>query len=502
MVMEGIQRSMRVLLSLTFLLWAGSTLAQAVPPTEHGLRSELTKLVQPRSLSAAKIGLAVLDVPSGRVLFEYNATQLLPIASNVKLVTSAAALTALSPSFRFKTAIYGNRKGGETIEGDLYLKGFGDPTLREEHLWRLANNLYQLGIREVKGQLVIDENYFDKERLAPLFASKDTDAYYRAPNGALSLEENAISVRVLGASKAGQPPRVVVSPATPYVRLQQSVVTVAGRRRSRIAVQTEATGGQLLVTVQGRAQVGYRGARIRKRIDDPGLFTGLTLLHVLRQRGIKIKSDRIKRGKVPEREKVLVTNYSEPLALSVREMNKRSSNFAAEQVLKVLGAEVVGAPGTWPSGLKAVAQYLSSIGIVPGTYKISNGSGLYEENRFTPLQLTLLLRAAYRDFRISADYLASLAVAGVDGTLAKRHHGKASQRYVRGKTGTLARVVSLSGYAGASSREGPLAFSYLVAEVPPGKIGAARRAADAVAEALVRYLEQLKGAPGADSLRK
>ena len=122
----------------------------------------------------------------------------------------------------------------------------------------------------------------------------------------------------------------------------------------------------------------------------------------------------------------------------MHDLNKRSSNFAAEQVLRTLGAEVVGRPGTWDKGLEAVARYLDSLGIARNSYRMSNGAGLYDSNRFTAEQLVTVMRAALRDFRIASEYLSSLAVAGIDGTLGSRMGGTVAHRFVRAKTGTLA----------------------------------------------------------------
>jgi D-alanyl-D-alanine carboxypeptidase/D-alanyl-D-alanine-endopeptidase (penicillin-binding protein 4) len=170
----------------------------------------------------------------------------------------------------------------------------------------------------------------------------------------------------------------------------------------------------------------------------------------------------------------------------VHELGKRSSNFAAEQLLRTLGGEHLGRPGTWQKGLEAVARYLEGAGIPRGSYLMKNGSGLYDSNRFSAEQIATILRAALRDFRISSEFLASLAVGGADGTLAHRMAGSAAERFVRAKTGTLANVSCLSGIVGAPASK-PLIFSVLVNEVTSPL--AARIAQDQVTAALVTYLD-------------
>ncbi|HEY4999259.1 MAG TPA: D-alanyl-D-alanine carboxypeptidase/D-alanyl-D-alanine-endopeptidase, partial [Usitatibacter sp.] len=184
--------------------------------------------------------------------------------------------------------------------------------------------------------------------------------------------------------------------------------------------------------------------------------------------------------------RVLAAHDSAPLAVVVQELNKRSNNFTAEQILRTLGAEIGGRPGNWDKGLKAVARYLAGVGIKAGAYQMMNGSGLYDSNRFSAEQIATVLRGAAQDFRISAEFLASLAVAGTDGTIAHRMGGTLAERYVRAKTGTLANVSCLSGFAGSPGHL-PLVFSIIVNDV--SNPNDARRAQDRAAELLVAYLE-------------
>jgi len=184
--------------------------------------------------------------------------------------------------------------------------------------------------------------------------------------------------------------------------------------------------------------------------------------------------------------RVLAVHESPTLAVVVHELGKRSNNFAAEQLLRTLGGETLGRPGTWQKGLDAVARYLEGAGIPRGAYVMKNGSGLYDSNRFSAEQIALVLRAAMRDFRVASEFLASLAVGGADGTLAHRMAGSASERYVRAKTGTLANVSCLSGIVGAPGNK-PLIFSILINDVASPI--AARSAQDRITATLVAFLD-------------
>jgi D-alanyl-D-alanine carboxypeptidase/D-alanyl-D-alanine-endopeptidase (penicillin-binding protein 4) len=494
-------RSWPLLVALT--LSGGSARGQA-PDAARWLRNQIAKHASDPAIAGAKVGVAVLGARSGRVLVQQRVDELFNVASNAKLVTAAAALAHLGPEYRFKTALYIHRTPARarrrrrrrrapvpsTVEGDLYLKGFGSPLLSEKDLWQMARDLRDRGVRRIKGRLVIDESYFDGQRLAPLYDSKDTDAWYRPANGALSLSSNVVAVRVRGGKTAGLPAVVLLRPRSSYLKLVNKTLTVSPRRRSWIKVKTRKTARHTEVIVRGRVRTGYRGRAHRRRVADPGLVTGYALLQQLARKGIKVDHPTVGRGKVPPMSRALVVNYSEPLAVVVREMNKHSNNFIAEQVLKVLGAEVYGPPARWSNGLRAVREHLQKLGLRSGAYTYKNGSGLYDATRFSPRQIATILRKTYLTFKTGADFTASLSIAGTDGTLQHRLIGSGAERYVRAKTGTLARVVALSGFAGATKRRGPLAFSILINDLPKRRVLQARAVADRIVADIVSYLER------------
>jgi D-alanyl-D-alanine carboxypeptidase/D-alanyl-D-alanine-endopeptidase (penicillin-binding protein 4) len=466
-------------------------------PARAWLEARLKRLASDSRIAPARVGVVVQDVRSGRSLVALRHSESFNVASCAKLITAGAALWALGPEYRFKTVVYASRdaypkrRHGPTVEGDIYLKGFGSPDLGESDLWQIVDQLKDRGIRTVQGKLVIDESFFDRQRLAPLYDSKSTDAWYRPPNGALSLSSNMVRVRVFAGDAPGDPARVVLHPRSSYIRVDSEVKTVARRRRSWVRVNTLDRNGHTVVKVRGRVRVGSRQRPFRRRIEDPGLLVGHALLDLLGRRGIRVGRRRVVRGKTPPKARVLAAHHSVPLAVILRGMNKYSNNFVAEQITKTLGAEVRGEPATWAKGLKVAERFLETLAIQPGSYKLKNGSGLYNATAFSPAQLVRVLRASYRSFRSGPDFVATLPQAGVDGTLEARFIGSGGERYVRAKTGTLARVVALSGYAGSSKRgRGPLAFAILFNDLPEGKVRPARKVADEMATAMVTYLER------------
>jgi D-alanyl-D-alanine carboxypeptidase/D-alanyl-D-alanine-endopeptidase (penicillin-binding protein 4) len=186
---------------------------------------------------------------------------------------------------------------------------------------------------------------------------------------------------------------------------------------------------------------------------------------------------------------LLAAHDSAPLGELLRVMNKLSDNYVAESVLKTLGAETRATPGpaTWADGRAALHAYLATIGMPESGYRADNGSGLFDATEVSARQVTTVLRAAYTDFRVGPDLIASLPVGGVDGTLARRWHGHPASGRVRAKTGTLDKVTTLAGYFAIASQH-PLGFAILVNDIPPGQRASARTAADDIIDALAAYL--------------
>jgi D-alanyl-D-alanine carboxypeptidase/D-alanyl-D-alanine-endopeptidase (penicillin-binding protein 4) len=231
--------------------------------------------------------------------------------------------------------------------------------------------------------------------------------------------------------------------------------------------------------------------RYRQRVPHPAQYVGATVRALLAERGVRVDRKQVRREKVPEDAHRLAVRYSPPLSVLIRGMGKYSNNYVAEMLLKTIGAETEARgerPATWADGLGSVRQFLTDeVGLAKESFRYGNGSGLFNASGFSPRALVSVLASAYADFRYGPDLLASLAMAGTDGTLRRRMEDGPAARLVRAKTGTLAEVSALSGYAAIDGRA-PLAFSVLVNEVPDGAMSDARALQDDIAEALIAFL--------------
>jgi serine-type D-Ala-D-Ala carboxypeptidase/endopeptidase (penicillin-binding protein 4) len=470
----------------------------AAPPKDpearrQWLKTRLDEILASPPLAKAKVSVAVMDPETGKLIYGKNEKTGLNAASNVKIATEAAALSLLGPEFRWKTTVLASipSEGGKAISsgeihGDLFVRTSGDPTLSTQDLGALASSLYAIGLRKVRGGLVVDASAFDGTTLPPAFEQKDDSAAFRAPSSSASLNANTVAVTITPAATAGALARVSLDPSSPAVAVTGTVTTAAKGPATVTIEATDGGSGQTRISVGGRIVLASEPRIFQRRIVTPETYFAQTFKQILSKRGIAVDKAARTADAPKEGLRVLASHESPNLAVVVHELGKRSSNFAAEQLLRTLGAEHLGRPGTWQKGLEAVARYLEGAGIPRGSYVMKNGSGLYDSNRFSAEQIATILRAALRDFRIASEFLASLAVGGADGTLAHRMAGSAAERFVRAKTGTLANVSCLSGIVGAPANK-PLIFSVLVNDVASPL--AARTAQDQVTAALVVFLD-------------
>jgi D-alanyl-D-alanine carboxypeptidase/D-alanyl-D-alanine-endopeptidase (penicillin-binding protein 4) len=426
-----------------------------------GLRAALKTLIQRSPLDRARVGVDVRALPSGEIVFQHNPDELLNPASNVKLFTAAAGLLRLGPEYRFTTEVYADPswKPGDSTVGTLYLRGKGDPSLVSERLWLIAAELQHRGIKQVKN-IVADDTFFDDQREGAGWDQENSDRPYMAPTGALSLNFNSVAVYVSPGAKPGHKARVELEPASGFFQLDNQVITAPSRGRQRIVISSIAAGERQRIMVRGRIPAGRAGGIFYKKIDNPPLYAAHTLRDYMERRGIAVRG-KVRLGTAPA-EAALVHAFESPqLGVIIRDLNKLSNNFIAEQLLKTLGAEVKGAPGTWAKGIAAAEDALAEMGIPRGSFVMKNGSGLNDTNRFSAAQLSRLLVEVSRRFPLESEFTSSLAVAGRDGTVRLRMDGTDAQGRLRAKTGTLENVSALSGYVVSAGGE-KYAFAIVV----------------------------------------
>ena len=421
----------------------------------------LQEIVANPVMQKASVGVKVESVTTGKTLFTHHADQLINPASVTKIYTTAAALCLLHPNFRFKTEIYAHRRPTNgLIRGPIYLKGYGDPFLVNERLAYLTTELRSFGLRRVDGPLVIDDTYFDEVAQGPGWKQDDSTRPYMAPMSALSLNFNTTMVLVLPSKRVGQKARIQLIPDTDHAIIENHVITKS--YGTRIRIQVEGLGTQTKIILHGKISFRHSGHRYYCRISSPAWYTGRALRSALVNAGIKMPKT-IRKGETPRFADKYYVSHSPPLGELIRKVNKNSQNFMAEQLFKVLGAELLGAPGSWYKGQQVMNAFLEKeVGIEDSTYILHNGSGLNDVNRVTADQTVKLLRYMWRRPDVQPDFVASLAVSGADGTVSKRFRHPALLRTMRLKTGSLDQVRTLAGYIYTQGGE-VLAFCIMVA---------------------------------------
>ncbi|MBS2023223.1 MAG: D-alanyl-D-alanine carboxypeptidase/D-alanyl-D-alanine-endopeptidase, partial [Deltaproteobacteria bacterium] len=452
-------RSLRRLLAL--VLVSVSISAHAGQAEDRALlKARLEGLLSQPPLAGSHVSGEVVSLEDGAQLWSRTPNDELNPASNTKVVTAAVALLKLGPEYRFTTELLAD--GGVGKNGRikaLYLRGKADPTLDTERLQSFASDLWHRGVRQVQ-DLVLDDSFLDDQPWGPGWDTEDSDKPYAAPVGALSVNHNSVGIWVVPGDRPGKA-RIELDPeAKGFFVLDNRVQTVrAGNRKHLVPHTMDGGNDRTRVVVAGRVAVGDPQVFWR-RVTDPAFYTGYVLKQALIERGIKV-TGKVKRGVTPASATSITIFESHALGEIVREMNKVSSNFQAEMILKTLGAEVKGAPGTWAKGVEAAEGILADLGLAKGTYTLKNGSGLNDTNRFSAHQITTLLAAMWKKFHVSAEFVASLSVAGRDGTLRQRMEGTDAAGRLRAKTGTLDKVTALSGYLQSVGGE-RMVFSLLV----------------------------------------
>jgi len=430
----------RVGLLLFLLVAALAPEARAASPLARALDAALAA----RALRGARVGALVVARDDGRVLYERDADTALVPASNQKLLTAIAALSAFGPSHHFPVEILTSEPPDSAGSvGTLFVRAGGDPALTSEDLWRLAADLRTAGLREVRDGVVIDDSAFDSERWHPGWGPVSARAYH-APVGAFTANYGAFAVEIRPGRQPGDPVEVNVDPSIPFLPLTNRAITGPSRGKSTLVVDRRAEGDSERVVVSGSVPAGRDAKIFYRSVLDPAAYAGALLRLQLTANGITV-AGATRRGPVAAAAVPFWKFDGHSLAEITRSFLKHSNNAIAESLVKALGARDSGEPGSWRNGVPALREALAAAGIATEGMVIVDGSGLSYDNRVSPRQLVDGLRVAAASFRFGPEFTAALPIAAADGTLEKR--ALAAANAVRAKTGLLTRVTSLSGYA-------------------------------------------------------
>jgi D-alanyl-D-alanine carboxypeptidase/D-alanyl-D-alanine-endopeptidase (penicillin-binding protein 4) len=436
----------RFFIALILLIAASLPLAGAADNDELpvGVRSALNI----RQVPEDTLSVHIADVETGEVVLEYMAATPRNPASTMKLLTTLVALDTLGPAYRWKTDVYalGEIKNGR-LEGDLLLKGYGDPFLVTERFWQMLRSIRRAGIDEISGDLLIDDSYFDIGAYDPgAFDKQPLRAYNVAPNALLT---NFKVVRYWFEPN-GQSVKVIIDPPLDNLRVTNQLrVTPGSCRGYQRGIAVSGNGRDDEVTFSGRFPGGCERYAMDRAVLSHNEFTYGLFRSLWSESGGRFDGA-WENTVVAEDKEPLLSFESLPLFEMIARVNKHSNNVMARQVLYTLSSEVLGPPGTEAGGRDVIAKWLAAKDLEPSELALENGAGLSRESRITAADMAALLQFAWVQ-PYMPEYLASMSLTGLDGTLSRRFGDSDLVGKAHLKTGSLDHVTAIAGYVQARS---------------------------------------------------
>ena len=463
--------------------------AQAPASRQAAIADQIEAILERPSARRAFWGIEVVDLRAGETVFEHNADKLFLPASNAKLFSTALALRRLGADYRFTTTVVSAAQPDENgvLDGDLRLVGGGDPNLsarivpydrRREYgadrmapMKNLARQIYEAGLRKVRGDIVGDDSRYVWEPYPPGWSYADTLLNYGSPVSALAFNDNLIAVHVTPGGAAGRAARVRSTPPVAYFSIANRTATAAARTvAAGLDIRRGSAPSELVVF--GGISLRSRGRSFKLAAGDPARYAAAALRKELEAFGIEISGATRSEHLFPDRahnlisraaprktkpyKSVFAARASPPLKEAIRIVNKESQNLHAEMLLREAALHERNIAGI-RSTVEELRDFLKEAGLAPGEYYLRDGSGLSRHNLVTPSGTVKLLAYMWN----SPDrktYLDSLPVAGRDGTLDWRFSRTPARGRILAKTGTMSHVTALSGYAAAAD-ERAFAFS-------------------------------------------
>lgn len=483
-------RQLRVLCALCLFVILP---AQAAPPKKTSkpvLTAQIEAIIHQPQMASAHWGIDVLDLTSGKVIYSLDSDHLFLPASNVKLLTTAAALTMAGPDYRFSTTVEtsGKLDAQGRLLGDLVIVGRGDANISgrvlpyqkktertsppTQILEELADQVVLKGVKIVDGGVVGDDTLYSAQRYGEGWAYDDLQWLDGAPVSALSLNDNVVFIKIHPGDQAGDKALVTIEPENTYYEVDNRVVTSATGVTRKIGIHHDL--GSSKVVIWGSIPLDDAGFSEATAIDDPALFTADLFRGILEKRGITITgktralhnevaqffdqpqlketapqdSQHCCTEQVPVSvsppPQILAKHVSLPLLEDVRVTNKTSQNLHAELLLRLIG-KMSGGMGSFEDGSAALRRFLLKAGLKNDDFFLLDGSGLSRRDLIAPAAVVQLLTYAARQPWGPA-YEQTLPVAGTDGSLAERFLNTPAIGLIHAKTGTLSHVNALSGY--------------------------------------------------------
>lgn len=440
------------------------------------LDKAIEKLCNDSVLQHGQVGLCIVDVQTGQIIASVNPSMSLIPASNMKIVTTAAGLKILGNDFNYRTELQHDGIIKDSIlEGNIIIKGYGDPTLGSPLMANIPNMqqvldsfsqvIKGLGIHTIKGKIIGDGSAFERSTATATWLWEDLGNYYGAGPSGLNLNENLYELHFTQNPTVGSPPSVSkLVPHVPHFQMYNEVISKnGGGDDSFIYCPPYSSIG----IVKGAIPAGNGVFKINGSIPDAPFFTAWHLKHQLEDKGIRVTDSATtqiwlenKGWDIPTRHSFF-TWLSPPLSQIVERTNQESVNLYCEAILRSVAFKSTGL-GSNDTGIDLVKKFWQEKGIDTKGFFMQDGSGLSPRNGITPMQLTNILRMVAQDSTWFVPFYQSLPEAGHTGTMKgmfKKYPSVIGK--IRAKSGSISRVRAYSGYATASNGR-MLAFSLML----------------------------------------
>jgi len=427
------------------------------------LPDPLSRMLQRNKIDPSMVSILIQETRTGREVASHLPRRARVPASVIKIYTAYSALLGLGSSFRWPTKLYyTGRFSHGVIQGDLAVEAFGDPTMTTRDLEKIARRLRRLGIRHIKGNMILDRSFFAVNNSVTSGFDRNRYSEYNAMPDTLMLNDHMSSFVIQARHNT-----IVAAKTIPHDgydlinRMQPTKAACKGKHAwPRIAIGNR--NGRSTVTLSGTISTRCPKRRITRLLTHTYESFYYAFKSALNSAGI-VFDGRMILARVPRSARALMIYRSPPLWSIVAKTLKKSNNLYARHLLLLLGAQHYGAPGTETKGVRAIASILSDRRVWDPATRIINGSGLSRKARTSAHALVRVLQDAHRHY--GHQWLNALSIAGKDGTIRKRFKHSIAKGRAWMKTGTLNRAKNIAGYVrGKSGRLYTVAILYNGAE--------------------------------------
>jgi serine-type D-Ala-D-Ala carboxypeptidase/endopeptidase (penicillin-binding protein 4) len=391
------------------------------------------------------VAVYVQAVESKSPILSYNADKSMNPASVMKLVTTNAALDLLSPNYRWKTEIYrdGSLKNG-ILDGNLIIKGYGDPSFKAQEFWRMLMSLQQAGIKEINGDFIIDKSFFAKNVGERHTFDDETWRAYNAEPSAFLVNGRNTSFKFIATETNVNVSQEFELPEVQIINNMKLRNGDCGEWRSRFGYTVKMLENKAIVTFSGTFSPDCGERYLELSVFDDEKYAFYTFRKLWRELGGKFNG-KLRLQDIPPGAIKVLEQVSDPLGYVIRDINKWSNNLMARQLLLTIAAEKNGAPATEAKGIAAINTWLLGRGLNFNELVVENGSGLSRIERISAEHLGRILVSAYNS-PVMPEFMASLSILAQDGTVKKRLNDSQSNGRAHLKTGSLDGVSAIAGY--------------------------------------------------------